>query len=308
MYCINCGKELREGAAFCVSCGMPTDVQNHPATVPDAKEKAAGKGKKKGAKVLAIVILLLCMLAAVGIGGWFVIQKRNAHQLDGEISEEKEEQKTDTKEAESGQDMPEAESGETEGKMPEAEDGEKVTDVPKPESQESEEEIPEAAGEGIQTEEKRDETSIHTYELIVEDVTWTQAYQNCLDKGGYLVRINSDEEYQAILQQIGDEDKKNIKFWLGGARSSEESGDYRWVYEDGTYGDIILNEEDPYLSYWLSGEPSFFDEAGDVEMYMNMFYVSKEGRWVWNDVADDLIAVVDFYVGTVGYICEYEEE
>ena len=50
----------------------------------------------------------------------------------------------------------------------------------------------------------------------MEDVTWTQAYQNCLDKGGYLVRINSDEEYQAILQQIGAEDKRNIKFWLGG--------------------------------------------------------------------------------------------
>lgn len=123
-----------------------------------------------------------------------------------------------------------------------------------------------------------------------------------------MVRINSDEEYQAVLQQIGAEDKKNIKFWLGGARSSEESEDYRWVYEDGTYGDIILNEEDPYRSYWLSGEPSYSGEAGDVEMYMNMFYVSKEGRWVWNDVADDLIAVADFYAGTVGYICEYEKE
>ena len=54
--------------------------------------------------------------------------------------------------------------------------------------------------------------------------------------------------------------------------------------------------------------PSYSGEAGDVEMYMNMFYVSKEGRWVWNDVADDLIAVADFYAGTVGYICEYEKE
>lgn len=188
----------------------------------------------------------------------------------------------------------------------ETEDGETVVDVPESEDQEPEEEIPEVAEEDTKMEEKRDETGIHTYELIVEDVTWSQAYQNCLDKGGYLVRINSDEEYLAILQQIVDEDKRKIKFWLGGARSSEGSEDYRWVYEDGTYGDIILNEEEPCRSYWLSGEPSYSGGEDDVEMYMNMFYVSKEGRWVWNDVADDLIAVASFYAGTVGYICEYE--
>lgn len=296
MYCKNCGKELREGAAFCGNCGTPTGAQNHTSTVPDGKEKAAaGQGKKKGAKGLVIAILLVCVLAAVGAGGWLVIHRLNANRPDGGIGEEKEEERADLKEAE---------------------DWETAADVPEPESQEPEEafteeevpeeEVPEAAGENPKTEEKRDETGIHTYELIVEDVTWTQAYQDCLDKGGYLVRINSDEEYQTILRQIGDEDKKNIKFWLGGARSSEESKDYRWVYEDGTYGDIILNEEEPCRSYWLSGEPSYSGESDDVEMYMNMFYVRKEGRWVWNDVADDLIAVADFYAGTVGYICEYE--
>lgn len=310
MYCKNCGKELREGAAFCGNCGTPTGAQNRPATAPDAKEKAiTGQGKKKGAKVLVIVILLLCILAAVGIGGWFVIQKISANWSVGGISEEKEEEKADTKEAESGQDMPEAEGGEPKGNAPEAEDRETAADVTEQESQEPEEEIPEIAEEDTKKEEKRDETGIHTYELIVEDVTWSQAYQNCLDKGGYLVRINSEEEYQEILQQINDEDKRNIKFWLGGARSSEGSWDYRWVYEDGTYGSTILNEEEPYLSYWLSGEPSYFGETvDDQEMYMNMFYVSKEKRWVWNDVPDDLIAAADFYAGTVGYICEYEEE
>ncbi len=35
---------------------------------------------------------------------------------------------------------------------------------------------------------------------------------------------------------------------------------------------------------------------------MNMFYVSKEERWVWNDVPDDLIAVAEFYSGTVLFV------
>lgn len=275
MYCIKCGKELREGAAFCVNCGTPTGIGNRPATAPDVKTKAiAGQGKKKGAKALVVGILLLCILAAAGTGGWFVFQKLNVNQPDGEISEEKEEEKADAGKVESVQGMPEAEGGEPEGNVPE----------------------------------EASKKEVHTYELIVEDVTWSQAYQNCLDRGGYLVRINSDEEYQAILQQIEDEGKTNIIFWLGGARSSGESQDYRWVLEDGTYGDIILNEEEPYRSYWFSGEPSYSGEAGNMEMYMNMFYVSKEGCWGWNDVGNNLMSVADFYAGIVGYICEYEEE
>lgn len=40
---------------------------------------------------------------------------------------------------------------------------------------------------------------------------------------------------------------------------------------------------------------------------MNMFHMRSEDRWVWNDAPDDLIAAVNTYSGTVGYICEYEE-
>ena len=107
MYCIKCGKELREGAAFCVNCGTPTGVVNRPVTAPDVKTKAAGQGKKKGVKALAFGILLLCILAAAGTGGWFVFQKLNVNQPDGEISEKKEEEKADAEKGESGQDMPE---------------------------------------------------------------------------------------------------------------------------------------------------------------------------------------------------------
>lgn len=175
-----------------------------------------------------------------------------------------------------------------------------------------EESIPDEPAEEMEeeteVEEEPNEEGIHTYELIVRDVTWTEAYEDCLSRGGHLVRINSYDEYQAILQQIHTEDKDNIKFWLGGTRGSADSYDYHWVYEDGSYGDEVLNRDDKYSSCWLSGEPSYEDEAvGTQELYMNMFYMKKEDRWVWNDVPDDLIAAVNTYAGTIGYICEYEE-
>ena len=152
-----------------------------------------------------------------------------------------------------------------------------------------------------------DEEGIHIYELIVSDVTWTEAYNNCISKGGYLARINSDEEYQMILQQIVNEGKEKVKFWIGGKRDIGNSYDYYWIYEDGSYGEDILNKDDKYLSYWLEGEPSYKDDATNMEeQCMNMFYLEKAGRWVWNDAPDDIIAAASFYSGTIGYICEYE--
>lgn len=149
------------------------------------------------------------------------------------------------------------------------------------------------------------EEGVHTYELIVADVTWTEAYEQCLRMGGHLVRINSPEEFDAIISQIENEGKENIKFWLGGAAEDRR---YHWVYgEEYALGDVVLNEDPVCVSYWLEGEPSFLDETTDTEENrMNMFYMKDLQRWVWNDVPDDILAVASFYQGTIGYICEYE--
>lgn len=153
---------------------------------------------------------------------------------------------------------------------------------------------------------------IHTYELVVSDVTWTEAYEQCLRMEGHLVRINSDDEYKAILNQIYSEGKENIKFWIGGCR--DENGNYCWVYNDKyddrydyIMGDVILNSDPVYQNYWLEGEPSFYDDATETEENcMNMFYLKSLERWVWNDVPDDVLAVASFYSGSMGFICEYE--
>lgn len=149
------------------------------------------------------------------------------------------------------------------------------------------------------------EEGVNSYELVVADVTWTQAYYDCLDRGGHLVRITTDQEYQAILQQIAEEGKEHIIFWLGGARN-DDSG-YHWIYEGGYFGSEVLNEDSKYASYWLEDEPSFHDDAAGVdETRMNMFRLSSSGKWVWNDVPDDILSAADFYSGKIGYICEYE--
>ena len=150
------------------------------------------------------------------------------------------------------------------------------------------------------------EGGIHRYEYMISDVTWTQAYQECLDRGGYLVRINSREEYDYIISQLNSRGLSNIQFKIGGMRATD-SRDYYWVDESGQmYGDVINSRSYWCASEWMAGEPSYQDGATQ-EQYLDIFYHQNSGKWVWNDVPDDIMAAVPSFSGKLGYICEYEE-
>lgn len=150
------------------------------------------------------------------------------------------------------------------------------------------------------------EGGIHRYEYMISDVTWNQAYQECLDRGGYLVRINSREEYDYIISQLNERHLSNIQFKIGGKREAG-SQDYHWVDENGQlYGDVINSDSYWCASEWMAGEPSYRDGSTE-EQYLDIFYYKNSGKWVWNDVPDDIVATVPEFSGKIGYICEYEE-
>jgi hypothetical protein len=139
------------------------------------------------------------------------------------------------------------------------------------------------------------------------DCTWEEAQEKCIQKGGYLVQINSPEEFDYITQLIEDQEKENIQFFIGGRRNVWDV-DYYWVDEYGNLTGDSLNDSLAWCSsYWLDGEPSLEDQDMD-ETCMTMFYSSGEGRWVWNDVPSDILAAVPGYAGKIGFICEYDTE
>ena len=145
----------------------------------------------------------------------------------------------------------------------------------------------------------------HTYRLVISDCSWTQAFQDAVDAGGYLVNIDSNEEYQHILQEINDAGASGTIFRIGGRRDPN-SATYYWVDRNNNFTGEALNSPSYWAySQWMIGEPSFQD--GDIqECYMDMYYYQKEGRWVWNDVPDDIIPIVPSYSGRLGYIIEFE--
>lgn len=146
----------------------------------------------------------------------------------------------------------------------------------------------------------------HTYRVVAANCTWTEADAMARNSGGYLVNFDSAEEYQYVLDHVIGNSYPKMKLWIGGKRD-ENSNEYYWMDEDGDPKDRVLNRDSEYSSFWMSGEPSFHDESvNQDECYMNMFFYTKENRWVWNDVPNDIISIVPQYKDTVGYLVEYQ--
>ena len=153
--------------------------------------------------------------------------------------------------------------------------------------------------------EKVDNNNLHTYEVITGDVTWQEAYDDAIARGGYLARINTYNEYKAIVDLIGT-DYGKYHLYVGSNRH-EGDKEYYWVDTDGTYFYTLINESSSwYDSIWYDNEPSFSDGDLDiVENTLSLFKVS--GKWWLNDTTDDFNANYgNQYSGLIGYIVEYE--
>ena len=145
----------------------------------------------------------------------------------------------------------------------------------------------------VQTLEKEKHES--RYELIVDDISWSEANEECLKKGGHLITITSQEEMdQAIALAEG----AGLRFvWMGG---------YTSIRDDTAYGHWITGEPFEFQP-WYPGEPSRTDEDGADEMYLMLWQVNDE--WSWNDQRNDPVGEtgLEYFKGKTGYICEYED-
>ena len=150
-------------------------------------------------------------------------------------------------------------------------------------SKSEKEETTEAKNEEMEKESTPIES--HRYEVINTRMTWSEAKAYCENLGGYLATVESQEEYNKVLELASASGRKVL--WLGAQKNSNQT--FEWITGE-TFG----------YSFWLSGEPN--NEGGN-ENCLVMFQVN--GQWVWADVPND----VSPYYGedTVGFVCEYDE-
>ena len=129
-----------------------------------------------------------------------------------------------------------------------------------------------------------------TYQLFIENVTWEEARDLCIERGGHLVTI-SDADELATVTDLAETYGVSL-VWIGFYRG--EDGEIHWV--DG-------EEIDYYI--WGDGEPSGHDTDGTAEDY-GLLWQTDSG-WIYNDSRNDPIsAYPGIYSGNIAYICEYD--
>lgn len=133
----------------------------------------------------------------------------------------------------------------------------------------------------------------HRYEIFKEDISWTEARDRCIEKGGYLVVINNQEELDKVISIAKAAGLSRI--WIGGHRIN----------------DVIVWESGEDVSFfpapWGTGdEPSYVDSYdGTKEDYLMLW--NNDG-WQYNDSRNDPVAdYPKWYKGTIGFICEYAD-
>lgn len=111
------------------------------------------------------------------------------------------------------------------------------------------------------------EYNYHNYYLCLSNMKWTEAYNWCIAKGGYLATVTSQEEWDIIKQLLA----KNgaVSCWLG-AKST--SGSWEWV-----------TGEEFSFSDWLTGQP---DRAGEKEFYLGNYEGRMMYSYKWNDFSE----------------------
>jgi len=128
----------------------------------------------------------------------------------------------------------------------------------------------------------------HTYHLIDESMTWTQAKEKCKSMGGHLVTITTPEEQSAIELLLSVSGEKNL-YWIG---LEKINGSSSWV----------SGEAFDYAN-WHEGEPS-----SSQELYGEIYRLdSSYGRaFKWNDSTNQGNGSSFHTTDSHGYICEFD--
>lgn len=147
----------------------------------------------------------------------------------------------------------------------------------------------------------------HRYEYVIENCSFYEAMDEAVNKGGYLVRINSMEEFNAICKDIKDKGLEKNVFWTAGEQDYGIEKHYRWLSPDYRMSKEVIDVDSEFKPMWLEGEPSFsgtnLDGEEVEEPYVVMLYLKSKDKFVLNDVPYDLDA---YYKDNMGYIIEYE--
>ena len=144
----------------------------------------------------------------------------------------------------------------------------------------------------------------HRYELICADVSWDEARELCMEKGGYLATITSPAEQDIVQKQIEDENLQEISFYVGYRRAEwvgDEFMEPRWINADESF-----TSADHMHGFWKYSLPEYDYEQSQWEDTVCGLIKYVGGIYLY-DAPDNLVEVSPEYSGKMGYICEFDD-
>ena len=115
------------------------------------------------------------------------------------------------------------------------------------------------------------------------NLTWHQAEEFCVSKGGHLASVNSQFEHNQLKELLKDE--KKVQFvWLGGSDEEEEGA---WVWSNGAAW-----RYPGYVWPWGSGEPDGL--RGENCLFL-MWSGGSDEHWIDHSCN---------HVGNTGFVCQ----
>ena len=102
-------------------------------------------------------------------------------------------------------------------------------------------------------------------------ITWHEARDDAVQRGGHLATVNTHEEWNTILDLYQAENGDGA--WLGGTDENNE-GQWEWVTGESWNDDV---------DYWSEYQGPQPDNGQGIEHYLEIWYYNEE----WNDRAND---------------------
>ncbi len=150
----------------------------------------------------------------------------------------------------------------------------------------------------------------HHYKVYDEALTWTDAKEECENKGGHLATITSKSE-QKFISSLIEENGEQKHYWLGGTDENDED-EWEWVTGE-SFEDYSNWEKGRYLQPNNNriNDPEHGEDYLEIQA---VFAPDNPGEYMtWNDTCDTGDAPSNaeepwYYSNKYfGYICEWDE-
>lgn len=146
----------------------------------------------------------------------------------------------------------------------------------------------------------------NSYELVEKNVTFKEAYEESIKKGGHLASLTTWDEWEAVYNLLVDSDTKAEGFYVGYLSGGMSDGEYlnrRWINPDGTY-----TESNSFYGteYWDTNRREMNWSYDNSECGVMVYYPDKKEMYLYTGPLD-LVGVSPQYDGKMGYIIEYEK-